>query len=214
MRVTAVIPAYNEERTVAQVVRAVVASPLVTEVVVVNDGSRDGTSLAAGHAGARVIDLPENRGKGAAIQAAIAASEGDVLLLLDADLVGLEADHVRRLLSPVLGGEADMTIGVFERGRTFTDLAQVITPGLSGQRAVLRPLLQEIAGLDLARFGTEVTLNRIAERSRARVVTVRLPRLTHVMKEEKMGFAHGFLARLRMYGDILAAAWRQKGQGR
>ncbi|HSW10960.1 MAG TPA: glycosyltransferase [Bacillota bacterium] len=211
MRVTAVIPAYNEERTVAEVVRAVIASPLVADVVVVNDGSRDGTSLAASRAGARVIDLPENRGKGAAIQAAVAASEGEALLLLDADLVGLEPDHVQRLLSPVLAGEADMTIGVFERGRTFTDLAQAITPGLSGQRAVLRSLLQGVAGLDLVRFGTEVSLNRTAERSRARVVTVQLPRLTHVMKEEKMGFARGFLARLRMYADILAVAWRRRG---
>jgi len=211
VRVTAVIPAYNEERTVAQVVRAVIASPLVADVVVVNDGSRDATSLAAARAGARVIDLPENRGKGAAIQAGVAASQGETLLLLDADLVGLEADHIQRLLSPVLGGEAEMTIGVFEQGRTFTDLAQVITPGLSGQRAVLRSLLQGVAGLDLARFGSEVALNRTAERTRARVVTVQLPRLTHVMKEEKMGFARGFLARLRMYGDILAAAWRQRG---
>jgi len=214
VRVTAVIPAYNEERTVGQVVRAIVASPLVAEVLVVNDGSGDGTSLVASGAGARVIDLPQNRGKGAAIQAAIAASDGEVVLLLDADLVGLEADHVRRLLSPVLAGEADMTIGVFERGRTFTDLAQVITPGLSGQRAVLRSLLQGIGGLDLARFGTEVTLNRAAERARARVVTVSLPRMTHVMKEEKMGFTRGFGARLRMYGDILRAMWRQRGRGR
>jgi glycosyltransferase involved in cell wall biosynthesis len=214
VRVTAVIPAYNEERTVAQVARTAIASPLVADVVVVNDGSGDGTSLAASRAGARVIDLPQNRGKGAAIQAAVAASTGEVLLLLDADLVGLEADHVQRLLSPVLKGEADMTIGVFERGRTFTDLAQVITPGLSGQRAVLRSLLQGVAGLDMARFGSEVTLNRAAERSGARVVIVPLPRLTHVMKEEKMGFARGFLARLRMYGDIFVASWRQRGRGR
>ncbi len=203
MSVTAVIPAYNEERTVGAVVRVVKESSLVSEVIVVNDGSADGTSQAARRAGAKVIDLPVNRGKGAAIRVAMEAGHGDVLLLLDADLVGLRGEHVEALLTPVLRGDCEMTVGVFEGGRPATDLAQAIVPGLSGQRAVKRSLLNGACDLEMSRFGVEVVLNRLTREQHARVMEVHLPDLTHRMKEEKMGLVRGFLARLKMYWEIV-----------
>lgn len=205
MQVTAVIPAYNEEKTIEGVVRTVKASPLVAEVIVVNDGSEDGTSEVARRAGAKVIDLVSNRGKGAAIQVAMKASQGEVLLLLDADLVGLRPEHIKCLLEPVLKGDSEMTVGVFEGGRAATDLAQAIVPGLSGQRAVRRSMLKKTSGLDMTRFGVEVALNRVAKELGVPTTEVLLPDLTHVMKEEKMGLVRGFMARLKMYWEIVKA---------
>ncbi|MDQ7793798.1 MAG: glycosyltransferase family 2 protein [bacterium] len=208
MLVTVVIPAYNEEKTVGSVIRAVRASTLVAEVIVVNDGSADGTARVARRAGGQVIDLAENSGKGAAIQAGVEAGRGDVFLFLDADLIGLRPEHIKCLLEPVLRGKSDMTVGVFGGGRAATDLAQAIAPGLSGQRAVRRSLAVKAAGLDMAGYGAEVALNRAAKAMRARTTRVLLPDLTHVMKEEKMGFARGFMARLKMYWEIVKAAQR------
>ena len=79
MGVAAVIPAYNEEKTVADVVRVVVASPLVNRVLVVSDGSVDNTATMARAAGAEVIELPENRGKGAALKVGIDSSTEEIL---------------------------------------------------------------------------------------------------------------------------------------
>lgn len=174
----------------------------------VNDGSHDGTSQAARRAGAQVIDLVTNRGKGAAIQVALEASRGEVLLFLDADLVGLRPEHIKRLLEPVLRGESEMTVGVFQGGRAATDIAQAIIPGLSGQRAVRRSLAIKACGSDMTGFGAEVALNRVAREMHVTTTRVLLPDLTHVMKEEKMGFTRGLLARLKMYWEIVKAVQR------
>lgn len=208
MKVAAVVPAYNEVETVAQVVRVLAACPEIAEVIVVNDGSQDGTSEAARQAGARVIDLPENRGKGAAMRTGYEATDAELILFMDADLIGLTPAHVASLVAPVLAGAADMSIGVFEGGRLSTDLAQVVAPHLSGQRAVRRELLQVVCDLDVTRFGVEVALTRHAKRLGWKVSEVLLPDLTHRMKEEKLGLVRGFLARMRMYWEIVKYAQR------
>ena len=84
-----IIPAYNEERTVAAVVAAARACPLVERVVVVDDGSTDRTAEIARRAGAEVVRLRPNRGKTAAILAGGEATSSPILILLDGDLLGL-----------------------------------------------------------------------------------------------------------------------------
>jgi glycosyltransferase involved in cell wall biosynthesis len=85
------MPVYNEEDTVAQVVREVLALPLDLELVVVDDGSTDGTRArlcgleAEGDPRLTVVYAPRNRGKGAAIRAALARARGDVVVIQDAD---------------------------------------------------------------------------------------------------------------------------------
>src|SRR5579875_843850 len=119
VRVAAILPAYNEEATIADVVAALKACPLVSEVVVVSDGSTDRTAEVARRAGAQVVELPVNHGKGGAMRAGLAHTEAEVLLFLDADLVGLTPQHVADLLQPVLSGRSEMAVGVFEGGRPF-----------------------------------------------------------------------------------------------
>src|SRR5437660_1670833 len=84
--VTVLIPAHDEEATVADVVRAALASaPEVVEVLVVDDGSGDGTAAAAAAAGARVLRLERNGGKGRAVRRGLVEARGEVIVLLDAD---------------------------------------------------------------------------------------------------------------------------------
>ncbi|NLY89804.1 MAG: glycosyltransferase family 2 protein [Firmicutes bacterium] len=203
MAVAVVIPAFNEERTVARVIRAVRNSPEISQIVVVNDGSTDRTAEIARKAGAEVIDLPVNMGKGAAVAKGVEATTAGIILLLDADLIGLRASHIQALLQPLLQDEADMTVGVFTDGRKATDLSQRLTPFLSGQRAVKREILEAITDLKSSGFGMEVSLSRFARQENLRVFYIPLRRISQFMKEEKRGFVRGFAARMKMYWEII-----------
>ncbi len=202
-RVSLVIPAYNEADTIGPVLDVVRSMPEIDQVIVVSDGSTDATAVVARMAGARVVELPTNQGKGAAMHMGVEAAQGsDVIVFLDADLVGLTPAHVRALLSPVLSGEVEATVGVFEGGRVSTDLALALAPFLSGQRALRRHLLEKVAIGDSG-FGVELALNRALKRRGVSIREVVLQDLSQVMKEEKMGLAKGLAARMRMYWEII-----------
>ncbi len=203
MKVAAVVPAYNEEKTIAVVIEALLEAPSVDEIAVISDGSTDGTAAIARKYPVKVIELPENVGKGGAMKIGAQETKGDILLFIDADLIGLTKEHIENLLRPVINDEADMTIGLFEDGRLATDLAQKIAPFLSGQRAIKRSVFETIPELEHTRYGIEVALSRYAEEHNIRVTSVNLPDMTQIMKEEKRGFLKGFCARMKMYWEIV-----------
>jgi len=202
MTIKALIPAFNEEKTIGDIIDVLNKVPRIKEIIVVDDGSIDNTFQRAKNHGATVIKLPENKGKGAALQEGISHVDTDIILLLDGDLIGLKAEHIYKLINPVLSDEADMTIGIFKKGRNLTDLAQVVSPKLSGQRAIKLSELKKVKNLDKKGFGVEVSLNKHFKNS-GRVKKVDLYDLTHVMKEEKLGLVNGVKARTKMYVDIL-----------
>jgi glycosyltransferase involved in cell wall biosynthesis len=202
MKIKALIPAFNEEKTIGNIIDVLNKVSLIDEVIVVDDGSVDNTYQEANSRGARVIRLEKNRGKGAALQEGISKIDTEIILLLDGDLIGLKKEHIYNLLNPVIEDEADMTIGVFKKGRGLTDLAQVVSPGLSGQRAIKLDELKKVKNLGKEGFGVEVALNKHFK-ERGRIKKVDLKDLTHVMKEEKLGLVEGVKARTKMYIDIL-----------
>ena len=203
MAVAAIIPAYNEERTIRHTIHVLQHVPELDEIIVVNDGSADRTAeIVAEELGVVLVNLLENRGKGGAIRAGLDRTNADVILLLDADLIGLSRQHVSDLLLPVLDGRAKTTMGVFTGGRAVTDFAQKLAPKLSGQRAILREILTRIDIAD-ARYGVEVAINLYLEDRGFPIFEVELPNLTHHTKEEKMGFWRGLGARTVMYYDVV-----------
>lgn len=205
------IPAFDEASNLAPVVRAAIEADL-GPVVVVDDGSRDATAEVARGAGAEVIRLEKNRGKGAALRAGAAATDREIVVLLDADLIGLTAEHVRALAEPVVAGRVEMTRGAFRGGRWRTTAAQRITPQLNGQRAMRRAALLAVPGLAESRYGVEIAITRHAEARGWRSLDVPLDGVSQVMKEEKRGLLRGIATRLRMYAEILAAiVKRQRG---
>jgi len=201
--VTAIIPAYNEAARIQHVLEMVQASALIDEVIVVDDGSADHTAEVAAAQDVRVLRLPENRGKGTAMRTGAVAAGGDLLLFLDADLRNITVAQVDALVSPVRSDAAEMAIGVFRGGRAATDLAQVISPNISGQRCLHRDFFLGAPLIDGRRSGVEIALTIHARASKLHIVVVPLEGDTHTMKEEKLGFWRGTAARYRMYGDIL-----------
>lgn len=206
-QVAVVIPAFNEAETVAEVVR--VGLTLTPEVVVVSDGSTDGTAAAAREAGARVLELTENVGKGPALKAALEDTGAEFVVMLDADLVGLTHEHLDLLLTPVLDGSLDMTIGVFEGGGFVSDWGNKLTPHLSGQRACRRAWLLAVPRLGEERW-PEPPITDALKSTGVRWDYVELPYVAQVVKEKKRGFWKGAQARTKMYADLLTYRVRKK----
>ncbi len=203
MRVAAIVPAYNEENTVGAIIGTLLNCPSVHEVIVVSDGSSDGTAEVAQSYSVHLVDLETNLGKGGAMKAGAAETDCEVLVFIDADLVGLRCEHIETLLQPVLSGRTAMSIGVFSEGRPSTDLAQKIAPSLSGQRAIKKELFDQVPNLEHSRYGVELALTRYAEQKGVEIIAVPLPALSQIVKEKKLGFVKGVKARLEMYKDII-----------
>ncbi|MGH9068144.1 MAG: glycosyltransferase family 2 protein, partial [Acidimicrobiales bacterium] len=110
-----VMPCFNEERTAAEAVERVLASPYTAEVLAVDDGSTDATAkllaeAAAADARVRVLTQPANRGKGAAVCRGFAEAAGPFVVVQDADLE-YDPEDFERLLAPLLDGRADVVYG-------------------------------------------------------------------------------------------------------
>jgi glycosyltransferase involved in cell wall biosynthesis len=186
LRVLAVIPARNEALRVGATVRATRRIPGVDEVVVVADGSTDGTAEGAHRAGARVLMAAQGVGKGGALEAAIDRSDpADVYLFLDGDLAE-SAGRGEAVLEEVAEGRADLAIGVLPREprhggfrlvKRFAAAAIRQLTGfrseepLSGQRAMTSELLEAVRPLAPG-FAVEVAMTIDAVRAGFRVVDV------------------------------------------
>lgn len=114
MKLSVLIPAYNEARTIEQILRLVARVPIEKEIVVVDDGSVDGTREILkewdGREGVRVLLHPRNLGKGRAVRTALEAARGEILVIQDADLE-YDPTEYSVLLRPIEAGRADVVYG-------------------------------------------------------------------------------------------------------
>ena len=151
-----IIPAYNEEDTVAKVIEVIKKVSFVDEVIVVNDGSSDNTESEALKAGAIVINHETNKGKGEALYTGYMNAECDIIAFIDADIYNLTSKKVEAMIKPILLGKADITKTKFSRasGRvtelTAKPLLNFFFPEisfeqpLSGQFAARKEILKRI----------------------------------------------------------------------
>ncbi|MFM0207502.1 glycosyltransferase [Paraburkholderia sediminicola] len=203
-----VICAYNEAPRIGTVLAVACAHPLLGEVIVVDDGSTDGTAeIVEGFASVRLIRCTENRGKSAAMAAGIAAARGEWLMLLDADLKGLTAEGISALATPVLQGKAQVSLSL--RQNSLLAFRAIGLDFVSGERVVTKALLSEVL-LEvhgMPRFGVEVFTNRrIIERNLSIAVT-HWPHVTQARKTEKLGYWKGVRAEWRMIADLFRAVY-------
>jgi glycosyltransferase involved in cell wall biosynthesis len=201
--VCAVVPAHDEAGRIAATIAALRAIEDVSEVVVVDDGSRDATATEAERAGARVIRLGRNAGKGAALTRGVGATNAGILLFADADLRS-SAANLRVVLRPVVADEADLAIAAPPRaggpsGFGFVEgfarwgiqalTVKKMDRPLSGQRAIRREVVDAARGFAHG-FGVETAFTVDALRAGYRVIEVPCE-ITHARTgRDPAGFAH------------------------
>ena len=204
MNVSVVVPAYNEASRIGAVLTPLVACSAIDEVIVVDDGSDDGTADAARRFPVQVVSLPENCGKAKALDEGVTRARNDVLLFLDADLVGLTEKHIEQFIHTYSDTGVDMVVGVFANGRKNTDFAQKFNPYASGQRMLTKRLWDRAkVNVHEMNYGIEFALSKLAVKEGWSKEKVKLEGVTHVLKEEKRGFSNGMRERFKMYGDMI-----------
>jgi glycosyltransferase involved in cell wall biosynthesis len=212
VRLEAIVPAYNEAPTVAGVVAALHASPSVARVLVVDDGSTDGTGAAAQAAGADVLTLTPNGGKGAAMRQGVAATTSEYVLFVDSDLIGLTPAHVGQLVAIADQGY-DMVCGMQNYGG-FGNAWQLVGPLITGQRVVRRSLLAAIPLDCWSGYAIETAMNAIAKRIGAKSACVLMENLSYKNKITKSGgFWNGMAGHAKMFRQIGRTLWALEVSG-
>jgi polyisoprenyl-phosphate glycosyltransferase len=201
---SAIIAAYNEEKTLAEVLAALSRNHLIDEVIVVSDGSTDGTVEVARGFDVTTIALRENRGKGYAMRVGVDYASHDVLFFVDGDMLNLTDAHIEALVKPVLDHRCDMNVGVRHRGpiRDFLHLRAHVGPVLSGIRVMRREVFEEVPPQYQERFKIEAALNYFCSRAGLVQQNTVIHELGHVIKEQKRGVGAGLSSRWEMTREV------------
>lgn len=222
--VVALIPAHDEAERIAATVRAAIAIPGVCRVVVIDDASSDDTAMLAEEAGAEVVRLESNVGKGGALDAGLLrATDAEIVLLLDGDL-GETAAQGELLLRPVLAREADMSVAKFPRptGKAGFGLVKGLArwgirrmgdgfladAPLSGQRALDRAAVDAVTPF-ASGYGVEVAATVRALRAGLRVVEVETTMSHAATGRDLAGFLHRGRQFRHVAGALIALAFER-----
>ncbi|HZT66641.1 MAG TPA: glycosyltransferase [Acidimicrobiales bacterium] len=214
--IDAVIPARNEEPTVASVVEACLACRYVRQVVVVDDGSTDDTATRAAAAGAKVVrrgpladgsggpSLAFERSQGSkahAMEAGVEASDAEAILFVDADLIGLTAAHLDAICQPYVEGRAVMSLGTFDY-RWLNPLV-VRLPPTTGERIVPRWVFNAVPPSKRDGYTIEVMINEVIAEGRCSTTARVMKGVTHRTKRQKFGWPDGWRRTWQMFWDMV-----------
>lgn len=209
MKVTAIVPVYNEGRTIAGVLGALTSSSMISEIIVVNGASTDDTLKIARkfsphkNPKVRIMNLKNRKGgKGMAVKIASKNLKSDIVMLFDGDLVGLKKESVQKLLEPVASGKASMAIGLRDKGNMMANMIMPYFPLTGGERAFNSKVFLEIMKIPLIKgWGLESVMNDYCKKKGLEVSKVRLDGVDHIGLQTKK---FGPMALLKETYDVIS----------
>jgi len=159
LRVSAIIPAFNEEKNIVKVLTILKQVEAIKEIIVVSDGSSDDTvKLVIGLGDAKVISLPHNVGKTKAVKRGVDEAENTTILFCDADLINLSEKHVSDLITKYFEGFEMVIMDKGSQPWVFKSLLKSV-PAVSGTRILDKELFFKIPFKETDRFQLEIRIN-------------------------------------------------------
>lgn len=201
--VSVIIVAYNEEKSIHSIISSVLGHPSISEIIVVDDGSTDATSVIAKGFDVNLIRLDKNQGKASAMSTGVNASKSKTILFLDADVYGYNYEKISKIIDPVIQGKYEMFVGIRERNMFFFNKYAHFFPIISGERAMTRSLWEKIPKKYKKGFEIEIASNYIAKLMPKSMSFTLISGITHVTKEKKFGLIDGFWRRLIMIYQVV-----------
>lgn len=199
-RVAAIVPAYNEAQNIERVLDVLEVTPLLNEIIVVDDGSTDATAEIVGaRKGVTLIRNKENKGKALSMDRGVRATDAPIIFFCDADLRGLTPEIVESIIRPVLRRQLDMFVAVLDRSMQKTVRLFGIN---SGQRALRREIWELLPESFKQGYRVEAGLNYIA-RKHGRGFGWQRFNFGQTIKEKKYGVWKGTVLRWKMNMDVL-----------
>src|SRR4051794_39489231 len=201
------MPARDEAPTVAANVAAAAGCRYIRDVIVIDDGSTDGTGGIAAAAGAKVIALERSHGsKARAMAHGVEASDAAAFLFVDADCTGLTSAHLDAICEPFLEGRAQLSIGAFDYGRFWNPMV-LRWPPLSGERIIPRWVWDAIPPHKLDGYTIEVRINEVIAERRLHTAVRTMSGVYHRTKRVKLGRRQGLRSTWAMYRELLRIVW-------
>lgn len=204
MKVSCIIPVFNEAERVGAVLDAAVGHPLVDDIVVIDGGSTDNTlDVLRARQGFKLISQEKRQGKTNAVMIGLGQCKNDLIMTLDSDLVGLSPSAITALIEPVIFGQADVTLSLRKNSLLVFKLLGI--DFVTGERVFSRRLLKDPSHLaTLPGFGLESYLNQLIIEQSLRVKIVRLPNVISPRKSKKFGWWNGVKGDFSMVMEILS----------
>jgi glycosyltransferase involved in cell wall biosynthesis len=210
---TAIIACYNEQANIQTIIKEVIKCDQISEVIVINDGSSDRTSIKIQDLKSlkklRIIELLRNEGKGYALSTGINFANNQHLLFIDADLKNLRVSHLLELMRPIDNNEADMVLG--QPTKNPANYFWNPFKKLSGQRAMklddISPLKDK---LRVARFGAETLINLYYKKNKMKTKTIPLRGLYHPIKFQKRPFNKALKEYFCAFKEIVFSVFRNR----
>ena len=201
-KVSAIIPAYNEEKGIGEVIRQLKKVSLVSEIIVVDDGSKDKTAeIVKGFKDVRLIKNKVNMGKAYSMDGGVKSTDNEVIFFCDADLKGLNPKEIEKIIIPVVKNNFDMYLGL--RKNKMQQAIKLFALN-TGERALKRELWEKLPDFYKHRYRIEAGLNYYAKHYGKGFGYVNLSYF-QTLKESKYGFFKGTYLRWRMNFDVLLA---------
>lgn len=205
IKVSCLVPAFNEGPRIAGVLKALANHPLISEIIVIDNHSTDDTAQVAAQFPVKVIEQLD-KGKTKAIIAGIKEAKEDLIMLIDSDLVGLTPEAITELIEPVLQGKADISISLRINSPKFW--RDIGLDYISGERVLPKKLLADhIEELSrLSNFGLETFMNKLILQAKYRIKIVPWSHVESPYKYKKDGMWTGIKGDAKMMRDIFRVA--------
>jgi len=199
MRTTAIVPIFNEEKTIKNVLSTLNNSELIDKIVVVNDASTDNSleiikSFISKKI--RIISLKRNLGKSGAVKVATKNLKTDILFFCDGDLHNFKPEHIEQILKPLKDGRIAMSAGLRDYGRLRNFFDKNFTPLITGERALPYSVFKKTTKNSLMKgYGLELVLNDYCKRNNIPIYKKVMKGLKNPLKTKKWKNGAYYLAK-------------------